>query len=189
MARTSRSTTTTSTQRRRTHTCGCSTSTLTPPFPTKIWSATNAARGGDEPEYELIDTGIFDDDRYSRRVRRVRQGRHRTTSWCASPRRIAVLMPRHSTSCRTSGSATRGGWRRMSRSPRCARGMRRKALLSSNHSIPRSANTISTAKAHLSCCSPRTRAMTSCLFAATERLALRKRRCQRIRCARHGATP
>jgi len=26
--------------------------------------ATNAARGGDEPEYELIDTGVFDENRY-----------------------------------------------------------------------------------------------------------------------------
>ena len=33
-------------------------------FPYEDLVATNAARGKPEPEYELLDTGIFDDDRY-----------------------------------------------------------------------------------------------------------------------------
>ena len=33
-------------------------------FPYEDLVTTNGARGGDEPEYELIDTGVFDDDRY-----------------------------------------------------------------------------------------------------------------------------
>lgn len=33
-------------------------------FPYEELTARNAARGGDEPEYELLDTGIFDDLRY-----------------------------------------------------------------------------------------------------------------------------
>ncbi len=32
--------------------------------PTTTWSPTNGARGKTEPEYELLDTGIFDDNRY-----------------------------------------------------------------------------------------------------------------------------
>src|ERR1700712_1341613 len=34
------------------------------PFPYHDLAATNAARGKLDPEYELLDTGIFDDDRY-----------------------------------------------------------------------------------------------------------------------------
>ena len=37
----------------------------------------NRRRGRDAPEFELIDTGVFDDDRYFDVVRRVRQGRRR----------------------------------------------------------------------------------------------------------------
>ena len=33
-------------------------------FPYEDLVTTNGARGGDEPEYELIDTGVFDDNRY-----------------------------------------------------------------------------------------------------------------------------
>ena len=40
----------------------------------------NRRRGTDEPEFELIDTGVFDDEPLLRRVRRVREGRAATTS-------------------------------------------------------------------------------------------------------------
>ena len=42
-------------------------------------------RGRNEPEYELLDTGAFDEDRYWDIDGRVRQGRRPTTSACASP--------------------------------------------------------------------------------------------------------
>jgi hypothetical protein len=32
--------------------------------PTRGWSTRTAPRAADEPEYELLDTGVFDDDRY-----------------------------------------------------------------------------------------------------------------------------
>ena len=46
-------------------------------FPYDDLVATNGRRGKDEFEYELIDTGIFDDRPLLRRLRRVRQGRAR----------------------------------------------------------------------------------------------------------------
>ena len=63
-ARTSRSTTSTSTPRRPTRTCGCSTSIRRRRFPTPSWSTRTGAAVARAPEFELIDTGVFDDDRY-----------------------------------------------------------------------------------------------------------------------------
>ena len=40
----------------------------------------NARRGRRDPEFELADTGVFAEDRYFDVLRRVRQGRRRTTS-------------------------------------------------------------------------------------------------------------
>ena len=42
-----------------------------------IWSTRTGGADADQPEYELLDTGVFDDDRYFDVVRRVRQGRRR----------------------------------------------------------------------------------------------------------------
>ena len=52
-----------------------------------------AARGRDEPEYELVDTGVFDDDRYWAVDRRLRQGRARPTCACGSPSPTAAPEP------------------------------------------------------------------------------------------------
>ena len=41
-----------------------STSTRRPSSPTRGWSRRTAQRGKAEPEFELVDTGVFDDDRY-----------------------------------------------------------------------------------------------------------------------------
>ena len=64
-ARTSRSTTSTSTTRRRTATNAGSTSTRRSPYPYDDLVMTNRSRSRHEFEYELIDTGVFDDGRYS----------------------------------------------------------------------------------------------------------------------------
>ena len=40
----------------------------------------NRRRGKRDPEFELADTGVFDDEPLLRRLRRVRQGRRPTTS-------------------------------------------------------------------------------------------------------------
>ena len=45
--------------------------------PTGGWSRRTGARNGSGPEFELIDTGIFDEDRYFDIVHRIRQGRRR----------------------------------------------------------------------------------------------------------------
>ena len=63
-ARTSRSSTITSTPRRPTPRCGCSTNIRRRAFPMRGWSKRTGRRGTDEPEFELLDTGVFDDDRY-----------------------------------------------------------------------------------------------------------------------------
>ncbi len=62
--RTSRSTTSTSTTCRPTATNGCSTSTRRPTFPYGDLVGTNRHRSRHEMEYELVDTGIFDEGRY-----------------------------------------------------------------------------------------------------------------------------
>ena len=73
-------------------------------------SATNRDARPQEMEYELLDTGVFDDDRYvdvdveyaKARARRHPRAHHaRATAAPSRPR---------STCCRRCGSATRGGW-------------------------------------------------------------------------------
>ena len=63
-ARTSRSSTSTSTPRRRTRTARRSTSTRSGHFPTCASVEENRQRGRTEREFELADTGVFDDGRY-----------------------------------------------------------------------------------------------------------------------------
>ena len=67
-----------------------------------------ARRGRHELEYELLDTGVFDDDRYFDVVRRVREGvpeRPAHRDHASQPR---ARSRRRSTCCRRSGSATPG---------------------------------------------------------------------------------
>ena len=63
-ARTPRSTGGTSTRRRRTRGCAGATTTRSGRSRTTTSSTVNRRRGRHEPEYELLDTGVFDDDRY-----------------------------------------------------------------------------------------------------------------------------
>ena len=63
-ARTPRSTGGTRTPRRPIPGCAGATSTRRPRSRTHDWSTRTRRRGRHEPEFELLDTGIFDDDRY-----------------------------------------------------------------------------------------------------------------------------
>ena len=77
-------------------------------FPYEDLVETNRARSKLEPEYELIDTGVFDDDRYW--IVEVHYAKASPTDilmriTVAQPR---ARRPRRSTSCRRCGSATSG---------------------------------------------------------------------------------
>ena len=63
-ARTPRSTGGTSTRCRAMRSTGGATTTRSGPFPYDDLVAENGRRGKHDPEYELLDTGAFDDDRY-----------------------------------------------------------------------------------------------------------------------------
>ena len=81
-------------------------------FPYRELIEENRRRAGQGPEFELLDTGIFDDDRYFDIFDRVRQGR---PGGHCDPDRGVQPRPRRRrrcTSCRTSGSATPGRWGR-----------------------------------------------------------------------------
>jgi hypothetical protein len=100
-------TTTTSTPRPRTRTCGCSTSTRRQRVPLRpTWWTRTAARP-QEPEYELIDTGVFDEHRYFDVFVEYAKATRRTCS-CGSRSRIGGRRRRRFTSCPRCGSATRG---------------------------------------------------------------------------------
>ncbi len=68
----------------------------------------NRRRTKADPEFELIDTGIFDEDRYFDVFRRVCQSLGAKTFWCALPRGIAVRRRRRWICCRRFGFATPG---------------------------------------------------------------------------------
>jgi hypothetical protein len=75
------------------------------------WLIDENARRGASPaamEFELIDTGIFNEDRYFDIERSNTPRPTRTTCSCASRSTIAGPSRRASTSCRRSGSATPG---------------------------------------------------------------------------------
>ena len=61
-----------------------------------------------QPEFELIDTGVFDDRPLLRRLRRVREGRRRGHADADHRRPTAARARRRSICCRRSGSATPG---------------------------------------------------------------------------------
>ena len=122
-------------------------------FPYADLVATNRARSRLELEYELLDTGVFDDDRYvdvdveyaksapdDVHVRITLINRSQTGRRC--------------TCCRRCGSATTGGWtsRRARSTPRTAR-----PAQSSPPSTPTWASSSCAARANRRCCSPRTR--------------------------------
>ena len=86
-------------------------------FPYEDLVATNARRGKQDMEYELLDTGDLRRGPLLRRGRRVRQGRPRRHPHAASPRTTAARTRRRCTCSRRSGSATRGRGATTSRSP------------------------------------------------------------------------
>ena len=107
-ARTPRSTGGTSTPRRRTRGCAGATSTPSAPFPYEDLVAENARRGCGDPEYELLDTGAFDDDRYwDVEVDYAKAGAGRPVHARARPQRRARRR-RRCTCSRRCGSATAG---------------------------------------------------------------------------------
>ena len=107
-ARTSRSATTTSTPRRRTPTCKALYKYPQRAFPYGELVAENARRGKHEAEYELADTGVFDDNRYFDVTAEYAKGGARR---CAGPHHGGeprARTRRRCTCCRRSGFATRG---------------------------------------------------------------------------------
>ena len=102
---------------RRTRGCAGATCTRRPSSPTTAWSTRTARRGRDDPEYELLDTGVFDDGRYWEITARLRQGRARGP---ADPHHRPQRRPGHRdarTCCRRCGFATRGRGRRTAAQP------------------------------------------------------------------------
>ena len=78
----------------------------------------NRDRSRQEPEYELVDTGVFDDGRYWDvfvEYAKAGAGRHPRPGHASTNR--GPDEARRSTSCRTSGSATPGSWGRDARRP------------------------------------------------------------------------
>jgi hypothetical protein len=77
------------------------------PFPYERLLEENAKRTHDDPEFELLDTGIFDEDRYwAITVDYAKASRAISACASASPTTAPTLT--RSTSCRPCGSATRG---------------------------------------------------------------------------------
>ena len=91
-------------------------------FPYDDLVAENAPARQAEPEYELLDTGVFDDDRYWVVDGRLRQGRPRRPAACGS-RVNERARRRRCTCCRRCGSATPGrGGATADQPSRCAGG-------------------------------------------------------------------
>ena len=149
--RTSRSTTSTSTPRRPAPTSSTGTGIRWASTRTPTCSATNAGRGRLDLEYELLDTGIFDDDRfvdvdveYAKAAPddihvRVTLSNRGAAPADAAPAPDAVV-PQHLVDGRTEG-----------------RPRRRRRSASSRSAIRSSASSSCAAKANRNCCSPRTR--------------------------------
>ena len=89
-------------------------------YPYRDLIETNRRRSREEFEYELLDTGVFDDDRYFDVFVEYAKEARRTSS-SASRCTIAGRKRPGCGLCRRSGSATPGRGARMRRSPRCAK--------------------------------------------------------------------
>ena len=130
-------------------------------FPTRSWSRRTAGAARSEPEFELLDTGVFDDDRYFDvfvEYAKAGAGRHPDAGHGPQPRAgggdaaraAAALVPQHLVvEARIAASPQLDARRRRHRSRR-------------EH--PSSATTASTATATPSCCSARTRRTCARLF-------------------------
>ena len=85
-------------------------------FPTRQLVEENAARGKQDPEFELLDTGIFDDDRYwIVEADYAKADAHDLLLTFAS--RTRAPRPTRCTSCRRPGTATPGRGSSTARSP------------------------------------------------------------------------
>ena len=99
--------------------CAGATTTRRPRSRTSDLVEENRARSKFEPEYELLDTGIFDDDRYwivEVHYAKASADRHPDAD---HRRATGARRPPRSTSCRRCGSATSGPGTRRPASPSC----------------------------------------------------------------------
>ena len=87
---------------------------------TTTWSTTNRSRGKHEPEYELLDTGVFDDDRYFDVFVEYAKAGARRPADQDQRRATAARRRRRCMCCRRSGSATPGRGRAAARSRSCS---------------------------------------------------------------------
>ena len=127
-------------------------------YPYRDLVETNQRRTKEDFEYELIDTGAFDEGRYFDVFVEYAKAAL-TTSSCAS--RCTTAAPRRHgcTCCRRSGSAIPGPGATTSRSRPCG-----KRAVPSSRRTRSSASTRCRARGVRSCCSPRTRATRSALW-------------------------
>ena len=84
----------------------CSTSIRTTRTRTHDLIDENARRGADQPEYEILDTGVFDDNRYFDVLRRIREAHARRYRDARDRRKSRGSAARRFTCCRNSGRAT-----------------------------------------------------------------------------------
>ena len=92
-------------------------------FPYQQLDRGEPAARGQGPEYELIDTGVFDEDRYfDISIEYAKAGAEDLVIRISIT--TAARRPRRSTSCRTCGSATRGRGARSRRARRASRSAR-----------------------------------------------------------------
>ena len=131
--------------------------------------ATNRSRGRNELEYELLDTGVFDDDRYFDVVRRVRQGVARRRPGPDHRRTTAARSRRRCTCCRRCGSATPGRGAASADGPslRDAQPAPARVIAAVAPGPGRRASLHATARRR--CCSPRTRPTPSACSAGPTR--------------------
>jgi hypothetical protein len=120
-------------------------------YPYRDLIETNRRRSREEFEYELLDTGVFGDDRYFDVFVEYAKEARKTSSF-ASPCTIAGLKRPGFVSCRPSGSATPGRGARISRSRRF--GVGPGAIQATTMSL---ASTGCSAMEPRSCSSPRTK--------------------------------
>jgi hypothetical protein len=129
------------------------------PFPYNDLAETNRRRGRSEWEYELLDTGLFNEDRYFDVFVEYAK---------AEPSDILIRInvcnrdrrARHCSCCRRSGTATLGHGGRASRNPRCGKQRTRTVPLQLPHRTPNWATSPCGATATQPFCSPKTRPTT-----------------------------
>ena len=119
--------------------CGCCTSIRSAAFPYARLVEENRRRGTDEPEFELLDTGVFDDDRYF--DVEVEYAKAAPDDILMRDRRRPIAAPsrRRCICCRSSGSATPGRGSRASRNRMLRRIARGEIVATRIRDLPRDA--------------------------------------------------